>query len=154
MTRLVGERRTVVRPYADWNLFQRQRFWYGRTWDWYTIEGPFVRKREGRYYCFFSGGGWRETNYGVSYAVADEPLGPYAVATGDGPTILRTIPDAVLGPGHASIVESPSGRDDYIVYHAWDPERSARLMRIDRLEWTAEGPRCDGPSLDPRPAPQ
>lgn len=155
MRTLRGERRTVVRPFADWNLFLANREWYGRTWPgWYTVEGPFVRKRDGRYYCFFSGGGWRESNYGVGYAVADHPLGPYEVAESDGPTVLRTVPDAVLGPGHASIVESPSGRDDYIVYHAWDPDRSARLMRIDRLEWTADGPRCDGPTLDPQPAPQ
>jgi beta-xylosidase len=152
-TRLAGAPREVVRPFADWNLFQRDRFWYGRTWDWYTVEGPFVRKRGGRYYCFFSGGAWRQPNYGVSYAVADDPLGPWRVAGHDGPTILRTIPGSVLGPGHASIVASPSRREDWIVYHAWDPGATARLMRIDRLEWTDAGPRCEGPSLEPRPAP-
>ena len=151
---LAGDRRTVVRPFADWNLFARDRYWYERTWPgWYTVEGPFVRKRDGRYYCFFSGGAWRETNYGVSYAVADHPLGPWQVTEHDGPSILRTVPGAVLGPGHASIVASPSGESDYIVYHGWDPGRGARLMRIDRLEWTADGPRCDGPTTDPQPIP-
>ena len=153
METLAGERRTVIRPYADWNLFQKERFWYGRTWDWYTIEGPFVRKHAGRYYCFFSGGAWREQNYGVSYAVADHPLGPYTVAEGEGPTLLRTIPDKVLGPGHASIVRSPSGASDYLVYHGWEPGGDARLMRIDRLDWAEDGPRCDGPSVEPRPVP-
>ena len=151
---LAGERRTAVRPFADWNLFLANREWYGRTWPgWYTVEGPFVRKRDGRYYCFFSGGAWREPNYGVGYAVAEHPLGPWEVAAGDGPTILRTVPEAVLGPGHASITVSPSGREDWLVYHAWDPDATARLMRIDRLDWTPEGPRCDGPSVEPRPAP-
>ncbi len=154
MKTLAGARRTVVRPFAEWNLFAKARTWYGRTWDWYTVEGPFVRKRDGLYHCFFSGGAWREENYGVSYAVADHPLGPYEVAADDGPTVLRTVPGAVLGPGHASIVAAPSGTDDYIVYHAWDPARGARLMRIDRLEWTPDGPRCDGPSLGPRPVPE
>ena len=150
---LAGDRREVVRPFADWNLFARARHWYGRTWDWYTVEGPFVVKRGERYYCFFSGGAWREPNYGVGYAVADHPLGPWEVVTGEGPTILRTVPDAVIGPGHASIVRSPSGREDWIVYHAWEPGGGARLMRIDRLTWTPDGPRCDGPSLEPRPRP-
>ena len=155
MRTLAGERLTVVRPFADWNLYEKDRFWYGRTWPgWYTVEGPFVRKRHGRYYCFFSGGAWREQNYGLSYAVADAPLGPWEVAEHDGPSLLRTIPDTVLGPGHASIVESPSGEADYLVYHAWDPGRAARLMRIDRLEWTEDGPRCDGPSTEPRPVPE
>ncbi|MDQ3822836.1 MAG: glycoside hydrolase family 43 protein [Actinomycetota bacterium] len=154
MRTLAGDRREVVLPYADWNLFLADREWYGRTWPgWYTVEGPFVRKRDGRYYCFFSGGAWREPTYGLSYAVADHPLGPWEVADGDGPTILRTVPDAVLGPGHASIVSSPSGAEDWIVYHAWDPAATARLMRIDRLEWTADGPRCEGPTLEPRAAP-
>ena len=154
MRTLAGERRTVVRPFADWNLFAENRHWYGRTWPgWYTVEGPFVRKRNGRYYCFFSGGAWRETNYGVSYAVAEHPLGPYEVVEPDGPSLLRTVPDAVLGPGHASIVASPSGESEYLVYHAWDPGRGARLMPIDRLDWTPDGPRCDGPSVDPRPVP-
>jgi len=155
MRTLAGDRRTVVRPFADWNLFAKNRRWYDRTWDWYTIEGAFVVKRGGRYYCFFSGGAWREPNYGVGYAVADHPLGPWRVADGggDGPAILRTTPDVVLGPGHASVAPSPSGREDWIVYHAWEPGGAARLMRIDRLEWTADGPRCDGPSVEPRNVP-
>jgi beta-xylosidase len=151
---VAGDPRLVVRPFADWNLFQRAREWYGRTWDWYTVEGPFVRKRDGRYWCFFSGGCWREESYGVSYAVSDHPLGPWTVEVESGPTILRTVPGAVLGPGHASVVSSPSGEEDWIVYHAWEPGGDARLMRIDRLEWTPDGPRCDGPSLDLRPAPR
>ena len=153
MSALAGEPRDVVRPFADWNLYEAQRHWYGRTWDWFTVEGPFVRKRDGRYYCFFSGGAWREPNYGVSYATADHPLGPWRVAEQDGPSILRTIPGRVVGPGHASIVESPSGRADWIVYHAWQPGGDARLMRIDRLDWRDGTPRCDGPTLDERPAP-
>jgi GH43 family beta-xylosidase len=151
---LAGDRRTVVRPFADWNLFMRERDWYGQTWDaWYTVEGPFVRKRGGRYYCFFSGGAWREPNYGVGYAVAEHPLGPWEVAVGDGPLVLATAPDAALGPGHASIVSGPDGTTEWIVYHAWDPGGEARTMRIDELVWRPEGPRCDGPSTAPRRAP-
>ncbi len=154
MTELAGRPRTVVRPFADWNLYQAQRTWYGRTWDWYTVEGPFVRKANGRYHCFFSGGAWREPNYGVSYAVADHPLGPWQVPSDEEPSILRTIPGAVLGPGHASIVASPSGRQDVIVYHGWDPDGRARLMRIDLVEWTPAGPRSSGPSVEPRSVPE
>ena len=77
MTRLAGERRTVLRPHADWQLYERQREWYGRVWDWYTVEGAFVRKHDGRYYCLYSGGAWREPNYGVSCVLADHPMGPF-----------------------------------------------------------------------------
>lgn len=152
MTSLAGDVRTAVRPFADWNLYESQRHWYDRTWDWYTVEAPFVRKVGGRYHLFFSGGAWRGANYGVSYATAAHPLGPWEVRPDEEPAILRTVPDRLIGPGHASIVAAPHG-GDAIVYHAWDPAATARLMRVDRLEWTEEGPRCDGPSVDPRPLP-
>ena len=151
--RVAGSKQTVVRPFADWNLFAARRTWYGRTWDWYTVEGPFVLKRGGRYFCFFSGGAWREPNYGVSYAIAGHPLDTWVVPDVQRPTILHTVPEQVVGPGHASLVKSPNGEEDWIVYHAWPPDGTARLMRIDRLEWTPEGPRSDGPSVDPRPRP-
>ena len=154
MTRLAGERRTVVRPHADWQLYEQQREWYGRVWDWYTVEGPFVRKHEGRYYCLYSGGAWREPNYGVSYVVADRPTGPFArEAEPEGPAILRTSPGRVIGPGHASVVSSPDNTSEYLVYHAWDPDHTGRRMRIDPLDWSGAGPSSAGPTLDPRPAP-
>ena len=41
MQTLRGDRRVVVRAFADWNLFLAPREWYGRIWDaWYTVEGP------------------------------------------------------------------------------------------------------------------
>ena len=154
MTRLAGERRTVVRPHAEWQLYERQREWYGRVWDWYTVEGPFVRKHDGRYYCLYSGGAWKEPNYGVSYAVADHPMGPYASGPdADEPELLRTRPGRTIGPGHASVVHAPDNVHEYIVYHAWDPQHTARLMRIDLLNWGEEGPYSSGPTLDPQPAP-
>jgi beta-xylosidase len=123
MTRLAGERATVVRPHAQWQLYERQREWYGRVWDWYTAEGPFVRKHDGRYYCFYSGGAWKEPNYGVSYAVAQHPTGPFVSTPGaDGPKLLRTQPGQVIGPGHASVIHAPDNIHEYIVYHAWDPQ--------------------------------
>ncbi len=154
MTRLAGERRTVVRPHAEWQLYERRRKWYGRVWDWYTVEGPFVRKHDGHYYCFYSGGAWKEPNYGVSYVVADHAMGPFASEAGaEGPQILRTQPGRVIGPGHASVVHAPDNVHEYIVYHAWDAEHTTRLMRMDRLHWGEEGPSSSGPTLDPQPAP-
>lgn len=154
MTRLAGKRRTVVRPHADWQLFERQREWYGRVWDWYTVEGASVRKHGGRYYCLYSGGAWREPNYGVSYVVADHPTGPFArEAEATGPGILRTQPGRVVGPGHASVVLAPDNAREYLVYHAWNPGHTSRQMRIDPLNWGERGPSSAGPTLDPQPTP-
>jgi beta-xylosidase len=152
MLTLEGDWRTVIRASADWQIFRADRSIYDSVYDWYAVEGPFVRKRGGRYYCFYSGGAWEHPNYGVSYAVADSPLGPYQ-DKGDEPSVLRSVPDKVIGPGHNSIVEGPDG-EDYIVYHAWDPDRSARSMCIDRLRWGPDGPLPSGPTYTPQPAPR
>ncbi len=152
MTSLGGEPRTVVRPTADWQLYLAQRQIYGQVFDWHTVEGPFVRKHAGRYYCLYSGGNWQQANYGVSYVVADSPLGPWHAPDAAGPTILQGVPDAVIGPGHNSVVTGPDG-EDWLVYHAWDPQLTARRMCIDRLVWGPDGPQRSGPSQGPQHAP-
>jgi len=156
MVRLEGEPRTVLRATADWQVFKLGREMYGQTYDWYTLEGPFVRKHEGCYYLFYSGGAWERPNYGVSYAVAESPLGPFvepeAEPGREGPTLLRSVPDKLIGPGHNSVVRGPDG-DDWLVYHAWDVHKTGRRMCIDRLEWTPRGPRTKAPTFTPQPVP-
>jgi len=149
---LAGERRTVLRATADWQIFKRQRSMYGAVYEWHTLEGPFVVKRQGRYWCFYSGGCWTDETYGLAYAVADSPLGPFVEPDGHAPTVLRTVPGKMIGPGHASITTALDG-SDHLVYHAWDPAQTARRMCIDRLEWTPAGPRTAGPTWSPQPAP-
>jgi beta-xylosidase len=147
MTELAGQERIVVRAKHDWQRFMSNRVMYGGTYDWHTIEGPCVRKRNGRYYCLFSAGRWENETYGVDFAVADSVIGPYSCESKEsGARLLRTLPGKVLGPGHNSMIEGPDGFD-YIVYHAWDPKMIARRMCLDRIDWTAEGPECAGPSV-------
>ena len=147
MTELEDQGRPILRARWDWQRFEADRLMYERRWDWHTLEGPCVRKHEGRYYCFYSGGRWENDTYGVDYAVAEKVIGPYAdTGSNSGPRVLRTIPQQVVGPGHNSIVTGPDGESDYIIYHAWDPKMVARRMCIDRLLWTESGPRCHGSS--------
>lgn len=151
MTRLAGEPRTVVRPHADWQLFKAGREMYDGVYDWHTIEGATTRVHHGKIYCFYSGGAWERENYGVSYVVADHPLGPYERPAHDGP-LLKSVPHQVIGPGHNSFVEAPDGRE-MIVYHGWDTAMTARQLRIDRLTWSGETPVLHGPTHTPQPAP-
>jgi beta-xylosidase len=144
--------RTVIRASCDWQVYERNRDYKGRVWKaWHCVEGPFVVHHEGKYYCLYSGGAWHTENYGLGFAVADHPLGPwrddFAV---HGPTVLKGKPDYVIGPGHNSVVLGPDDKTLYFVYHAWDRARTARRMCIDPLVWTKDGPRCDGPSHAPR----
>jgi beta-xylosidase len=154
MTRLAGDEKTVLRARCWWQLFKANRPMYGRIFDWHTLEGPCVRKHEGRYYCFYSGGCYENESYGVDYGVADHILGPYNDEGNEaGPRVLKTLPDRVIGPGHHSIVLGPDDRTEYFAYHAWDQSMSARRMFLDRLLWTPQGPRCDGPTTTPQSLP-
>ena len=119
---------------------------YGALYDWHTLEGPCVRKHDGRYYCFYSGGRWESDAYGVDYGISDDVMGPYRVpVTCERPRVLRSIPGCLLGPGHNSVVAGPAGRTEFIAYHAWGADMRERRMHIDRLRWTPEGPRCGDP---------
>lgn len=144
--------RIVVRASSDWQIFQRNRRWYDRDWEaWHTVEGPFVMERAGQYYCLYSGGCWETSDYGVSYAIANHPLGPWQDDwSRDGPTVLKGVPDRVLGPGHNSVIRGPDGKTDFIVYHAWDPAKTARRLCIDPLVFTDRGPVCQGPTTEPQ----
>jgi arabinan endo-1,5-alpha-L-arabinosidase len=144
MDRLAGRPIPVLAPSGDWQIFRRSRPMYGGVYDWHTLEGPFVRRLENRYVLFYSGGNWEEPTYGVSWAEARHPLGPWWEPP-DRQPLLSTVPGRVLGPGHNSLVVGPDGQD-VMVYHAWDPGRTARRMCLDPVAWTPQGPVMDGPS--------
>jgi len=154
MTRLAADCRVAVRARFDWTLYEANRRMdvYGATFDWHTIEGPCVVKHSGRYYCFYSGANYQTARYGVDYVVADHPLGPYT-GQGDRARVLHSVPGQVRGPGHHSIVPSPDGKAQYMIYHAWDPAMRVRWMCMDKLLWTPDGPRCEGPTFTAQPAP-
>jgi beta-xylosidase len=152
MTRLEGKPQVVVRPRHPWTLFEANRMmdlYGGKVFDWHTIEGPWVVKKDGRYYCFYSGSNFQTTNYGLDYVEAESVMGPYK-NQGDHARVLSGRPDLVRGPGHHSIVLAPDAKTPMIVYHAWNKEMTDRQMCIDPLVWTNEGPRCAGPSVEPQ----
>ena len=143
----------VVRASADWQIYERNRNYKGKVWEaWHCVEGPSVVYHDGKYYCLYSAGAWYGESYGVGYAVADNPLGPWRDDFArNGPTVIKGIPGKVVGPGHNSTVLGPDGRTLFMVYHAWDPGHTARRLCIDPIRWTPDGPKVDGPSTTPRP---
>ena len=148
--------RTVIRASSDWHIYERNRSIYGRTWEaWHTIEGPYVLYHKGLYYCLYSGGSWQSMDYGVGFGVAEHPLGPYRDEwNAEGPAVLRGVPGKVLGPGHCSVTIGSDEKTEFLIYHAWDVEGTARRMCIDPLVWEPRHdydlPRCAGPTFEPR----
>ncbi len=143
MTRLEGKPTTVMRAHWQWQVYERNRNMRGKVADWFTLEAPEVVKRNGKYYCFYSGGNYQNDSYGVDYLVANDIRGPWTeMGCERGPQIVRSIPGQVFGPGHNSIVRSPAGQD-YFVYHAWNPERTKRQVWVDPLFWSNGVPRVE-----------
>lgn len=77
------------------------------------VEGPFMFKRDGKYYFMWSEGGWTGPDYKVAYAISDTPFGPF-LREG---TILQTDPEIATGAGHHSVIRIPDTEEYYIVYH-------------------------------------
>jgi beta-xylosidase len=119
-------------------------------------EGPTVLKHRGRYYMTYSANHTGFPHYGVGYATAEHPLGPWRKAE-ENPVLATNLALGVSAPGHNSIVPSPDGRELFIVYHTHaDPARPSldRVVNIDRLEFTVDGRlRVIGPTRSPQPLP-
>lgn len=140
MRTIDGPIASLLRGGAEWQIFERDRFWYDRTWPiWFCVEGPFVVYRNNRYWMFYSGGNWHASDYGVGCAVAENVTGPYQDMY-DGPGVVTT-GSGLYGPGHCSIVVGPDN-NDYICFHAWDENYTARRFHIAPLEWTTRGPKA------------
>lgn len=148
MISTVGEVHTVMRAFSDWQIYERNRTLYDRLWPaWHTVEGPAVVYKDGRYYCFYSGGNWTTPGYGVGCAVSESITGPYVDAwSTESASVLSTIPGKLIGPGHNSVILGPDNQTWFIVYHSWNTERTARQMCLDPLVWTDRGPKCYQPS--------
>ena len=102
------------------------------------VEGPFMFRKDGKYYFMWSEGGWTGPNYSVAYAVADSPLGPFQRVD----KILQQDPQVATGAGHHSVIQVPGKDEWYIVYHRrplGEKDGDHRVTCIDRLYFDAQG---------------
>jgi len=106
------------------NAFRKNRSVHGRVWDWHTLEGPFVRKHDGRYYCFYSG--WPVGNGKLRGWTTAWPSTFSALTSDAGNAMARAFcepsPNQLIVP---ATIPSPSARTakvEFIVIHAWDKE--------------------------------
>ena len=151
---LEGHPRPVTRARYDWQVYDPARKEKGGV-RWYTVEGPTVLKRKGKYFEMFSGGNWQNKSYGVSFAVTDdisreEEWAQYCDGDKIFP-ILRTIPDKVVGPGHNSVVRGPNNRELYCIYHRWTD--AGRVLSIDRMGFAGDRIFVAGPTTVTQIAP-
>lgn len=102
------------------------------------VEGPFMLKRNGKYYFMWSEGGWTGPDYCVAYAISDSPLGPFRREG----VILKQDPSVGTGAGHHSVIKGKGKDEYYIVYHRHplnEKDGNSRETCIDKLQFSADG---------------
>lgn len=102
------------------------------------VEGPFMLKRNGKYYFMWSEGGWGGPDYCVAYAIADSPVGPFKRIG----KILQQDASIATGAGHHSVIRIPGKDEYYIVYHRRPLGRThanERQVCIDKMEFDENG---------------
>lgn len=118
-------------PYEDGSIFKEI------TPENY-VEGPFMFKKNGKYYFMWSEGGWTGPNYSVAYAIADSPLGPFKRIG----KILKQDPAVATGAGHHSVIHDKKKDLWYIVYHRrplGEKDGNHRVTCIDMMTFDKDG---------------
>ena len=115
---------------------------HDRRWERPLIEAPSMVIADG-YWLFYSGGWWESDGYGIGYATASNPLGPWTKQTRRRPWAASS--PTAMGPGGAEVFR---GHDTmlYLAYHAWSAGAvgygggGARTLRIGELDLTGSKP--------------
>jgi len=94
-------------------------------------------KHEGTYYLLYSGSGADSPDYGVGYATAKSPLGPFTKYSGN-PIVRRG--SGVFGPGHGCVVKDAAGAFWHVYHQQRDEARGwNRFLCIDPLWFDKDG---------------
>lgn len=85
-----------------------------------VAEGPSVLKKDGTYYLVYSANHFESKNYGVGYATASSPMGPWKKYGGN-PILQRA--DGLTGTGHGAPFCGKDGKWKYIFHAHWNSEK-------------------------------
>lgn len=121
-----------------------------------NIEGTYIIKRDGYYYCFNSKGSCCEgvkSTYHVIVSRSSSILGPYVSPDGQPltdrsykHTILKSSEDLLfVGPGHDSQIITDDAGQDWMAYHAFHKANNydGRCMLLDKIIWENGWPRFE-----------
>jgi hypothetical protein len=108
-----------------------------RRWE----EGSTTFRSGGRYYLTYSANNWESPSYGVGYATATNPLGPWKKAP-ENPILSQDPQIGMYSTGHGSLAFSPDGSEMYYVHHG-RPTTTAGQRRLYTEGMTLEGGMLD-----------
>ncbi|MEO7338257.1 MAG: glycoside hydrolase family 43 protein [Caldimonas sp.] len=130
---IVGARRLIAMPDQPWEQAGAA-----------LLEGPAVLQRRGRTHIVYSASAsWRD-DYGLGLLTytGGDVLSAANWVKRQGPVLARDDAASVYSVGHCSLVGSPDGREDWIVYHATSRPGAGwggRSVRAQRFGWRADG---------------
>lgn len=102
-----------------------------------VAEGPSIVKKDGVYYLVYSANHFESKDYGVGYATASGPMGPWTKYEGN-PILQRA--DGLAGTGHGAPFRCKDGSWKYIFHAHWNTEKvQPRLSYIKDFAVSAEG---------------
>ncbi len=105
-------------------------------WTSYS-EGPFMIKRNGIYYYFYTLGGYGDYQY--AYQISDKsPLGPFVTPVED--VILTTnLKEKIWGPGHGFAFKLNNSDDWIFAYLEYGIGGTSRQVYAARMEFNPDG---------------
>lgn len=100
-------------------------------------EGPFMFKRKGIYYYFYTLSGYSDYQYAYTMS-KNSPLGPFEAPEND--VVLSTnLQEKIWGPGHG-FAFNPKNTDDWIfVYLEYGIGGTSRQIYANRMKFNADG---------------
>lgn len=125
-TRLFGEKTELIRNDAEWEA--------------HVVEAPYIMRRGGWFYMFYSGNACcgRRCNYALGVARSRQLLGHWEK---NPVNPILTSNEAWKCPGHGSVVSDARGHDLFL-YHAYASRDSVfvgRQVLLDEISWDAGG---------------
>jgi Glycosyl hydrolases family 43 len=105
------------------------------------------------YYLTYSANNWETPQYGVGYAVADNPLGPFRKSPTN-PILSQNAAIGMYSTGHGSIALSPDGHELYYVHHGRpSPTDPQRRLYTERMQLSPTGTLSIDQATSDRPIP-
>ncbi|MDX9771644.1 MAG: glycoside hydrolase family 43 protein [Tenuifilaceae bacterium] len=150
---IISEPVMLTWPEQDWEFNPNEN----QYWN----EGTVIIKKDSIYYLMYSANCFCGETYGLGYATAVSPFGPFKKY--DHNPILNNskIPGSVSGPGHHTVVQSPDKTEWFCVYHSHvhvgklnRSNNGVRQINIDRMVFLPDGTiQILGPTVTPQPYP-
>lgn len=99
-------------------------------------EGPFMLKHKGLYYLVFSANHFVNPDYGIGYATAPHPTGPWTKYKGN-PIVCSN--DQIIGTGHCAFFNDNEGNLNVVYHSHFSPtEVNPRLAYINQCKFVPD----------------